>query len=244
MNATPKPWTHWLLKLQILLLAVMLTGMAGVKFGILPFRVAFSGFGFALLGTVGVAALGILVLVWSLFMHSPRLRSHAGWSAVIGLIPLITVVAVVGPANFGVPAIHDITTDTENPPQFQVAQKERSATENTLEYPGDRVARLQREAYPDLQPLLTPLPFTDAFKRSLTTVEALGWRVLVEDMQAGNIEATEQTQWFGFKDDVVIRITSEGDYSRIDIRSVSRVGKSDLGANAARIRRFQTAFKN
>jgi uncharacterized protein (DUF1499 family) len=137
-----------------------------------------------------------------------------------------------------VPPIHDITTDTQNPPEFQAMLPLRADAPNPPEYPGEEVAAQQRAAYPDIQPLrLTDSPSL-AYARALAAVNSLGWEVVAAEPQEGRIEATDRTMWFGFADDVVIRITPVADGSRIDVRSKSRVGGSDVGANARRIRRF------
>ena len=76
----------------------------------------------------------------------------------------------------------------------------------------------------------------------MAAAEALGWEIIAQDEQAGTLEAVDTTTIMGFKDDIVIRISREGDSSIIDLRSVSRVGVSDLGANAKRIRAFKAQF--
>jgi uncharacterized protein (DUF1499 family) len=81
------------------------------------------------------------------------------------------------------------------------------------------------------------------FKRAEATARAMGWEIVAAEPGEGRIEATDTTMWFGFKDDIVIRIVPEGEGSRLDIRSMSRVGKSDLGKNADRIRKFLAALK-
>jgi len=86
--------------------------------------------------------------------------------------------------------------------------------------------------------LLLPMPAAQAFTAAVQTAEALGWEVVAADPVAGRLEATDTTFWFGFKDDIVVRIRSQPDGSRVDVRSVSRVGRSDVGTNARRIREF------
>ena len=243
MNPDNKPWTRRLLALQGLLLVLLVLGPLGHKFELLPFAVAFLGALLALVLAFAAALLGIVVVLWSWVGKRAHLRFHAAWAALVGVAPVLIVVAVVGPKNFAVPPIHDISTDTDNPPQYVAAVGERTAGENTLDYPGEEVARLQRQAYPEIGPLIVELPVEAAFARSLATVEALGWRLLDQDPAAGRIEAVEETAVFGFKDDIVIRVTAAVAGSRVDTRSVSRVGRSDLGANAARIQRFQQAFR-
>jgi uncharacterized protein (DUF1499 family) len=75
-------------------------------------------------------------------------------------------------------------------------------------------------------------------QRALDAARSLGWEVVASDAATGRIEATATSRWFGFKDDVVVRIRPEGAGSRVDVRSMSRVGVGDLGANAERVREF------
>jgi uncharacterized protein (DUF1499 family) len=137
-----------------------------------------------------------------------------------------------------VPMIHDITTDTENPPQFETLLKLRTGALNPAAYGGQKIAEEQHKAYPDIVPLILELPPSRAFERSLSTAKKLGWKIVSADPEQGRIEATDSTFWFGFTDDIVIRITAQDNGSHVDIRSLSRVGKSDIGTNARRIRKF------
>jgi uncharacterized protein (DUF1499 family) len=143
-----------------------------------------------------------------------------------------------------VPRIHDITTDTERPPQFVAAVPLRAGARNPVEYGGADVAAEQRRGYPDLQPLSLPLPPNQTFDKALATARAMGWDIVASDPSSGRIEATDTTFWFGFKDDVVIRVAAAPNGSRVDVRSLSRVGLSDVGTNAARIRKYLAALKN
>ena len=136
-----------------------------------------------------------------------------------------------------VPPIHDITTDLEDPPAFVDVLPLRAGAPNPAEYDPE-VAQQQREGYPDLRPIILDVPPDAAFERALSAVHALGWELVADDTGAGRIEATDTTFWYGFKDDVVVRIRPDGGGSRIDVRSKSRVGRSDVGANAARIRAY------
>lgn len=147
------------------------------------------------------------------------------------------------------PFIHDITTDTQNPPVFTSAilsQRAKTKGVNTVDYAGklDRpdgtlVSVLQVKGYPDIRPVILEDAPDVAFGRAKAAVSAMGWTVAAEDAGTGLIEATDTTFWYGFKDDVVVRVMpSEGGGSVVDIRSVSRIGKSDIGANAERIRKF------
>jgi uncharacterized protein (DUF1499 family) len=137
-----------------------------------------------------------------------------------------------------VPPIHDITTDTRNPPEFSAVLPLRADAPNPTEYAGAEIAALQAAAYPDIQPMRLDVSPDIAFARSLAAARSLGWEIVEADPDALRLEATDRTYWFGFADDVVVRITPVADGSRIDVRSLSRVGGSDVGTNARRIRRF------
>lgn len=137
-----------------------------------------------------------------------------------------------------VPRIHDITTDTENPPQFTAVIPLRKDAANPAEYGGPDIAAQQQKGYPDIAPLRLTVPPERAFERALVAAREMGWEIVDAKPKDGRIEATDTTFWFGFKDDVIIRITPEREGSRIDVRSLSRVGSSDVGTNAKRIRAY------
>jgi uncharacterized protein (DUF1499 family) len=138
--------------------------------------------------------------------------------------------------------IHDISTDTADPPTFTVALQERGAESNTLEINQD-VIRQQEEAYPDLNTLVSPLSTDEAYNRALQVATNLGWDIYHQDSNTGVIEAVDTTSIMRFKDDIVIRVRSSAQGTLLDLRSVSRVGEGDLGANAKRIRAFRDAFQ-
>ncbi|MFT3849626.1 MAG: DUF1499 domain-containing protein [Propionivibrio sp.] len=137
-----------------------------------------------------------------------------------------------------VPPIHDISTDTETPPTFTAILPLRKDAANPAEYGGADIARLQHQAYPDIRPAIVTLAVPQAYARALQVAQTMGWRIVATAPESGRIEATDTTLWFGFKDDIVIRVSAQGNASRVDIRSVSRIGRSDIGKNAQRIREF------
>jgi len=141
-----------------------------------------------------------------------------------------------------VPFIHDITTDTVDPPQFVALRQVREQSPNGAAYGGPEMAAQQKTGYPDLVPVLLPLPPDRAFPRAEAAARALGWEIAAAVPAEGRLEATDTTRWFGFKDDIVVRVAPALDGSRVDVRSVSRVGRSDLGTNAKRIRAFLAAL--
>ena len=138
-----------------------------------------------------------------------------------------------------VPPIHDITTDPDNPPAFASAVAVRAAEgANPVAYEGAKIAEQQRQAYPDIAPLTLGLSREVAFNRALDAARRMGWTIVAADEAAGRIEASDKSRWFGFTDDIIVRVTASGSGSRVDIRSSSRLGRSDFGVNAARVRAY------
>jgi uncharacterized protein (DUF1499 family) len=135
------------------------------------------------------------------------------------------------------PPIHDISTDTENPPRFAAVLPRRAGAPNGVEYSAE-VAAQQKAAYPDIGPALLPQSPARAFDLADRAARSMGWEIVAVSPPDLRIEATATTRLFGFQDDVVVRITPAPQGSRIDVRSVSRVGRSDIGANASRIRAY------
>lgn len=207
-------------------------------------------------GLVGLQS-AFLLLRWGAYL--------GGAAAVLSLLALVLMLArptgerqglalaglslLLGAALFGFPAsqlyrarrvppIHDITTDSNDPPAFVAVLPLRANAPNKVDYGGSEVAAEQRNAYPDIGPVTLNVPPTQAFERALAAVRAMGWDLVASDSSAGRIEATDTTFWFGFKDDVVVRVRPANGGSRIDVRSLSRVGRGDAGTNARRIRAY------
>ncbi len=141
-------------------------------------------------------------------------------------------------ARLASPRIHDISTDTDDPPAFVDVLPLRASAKNAATYGGSRVAAQQRKAYPDIVPVDLAIAPSLAFARSRAVASAMGWAPVSADSSAGRIEATATTRLLRFKDDVVIRIRPRDGGARVDVRSVSRVGRGDLGTNAERVRDF------
>lgn len=192
-----------------------------------------------------IACLGstLLILLSIVLMLLPRL---ALWRKKITLIALFalpgTALLLSLAGGGGSPRIHDITTDTEDPPTFTLAAQQRGTNANPLEI-NQEVIALQQQAYPDLQTLHSPLSLDEAFDRSLQVATELGWDIYRQDRNAGVIEAVDTTRIMAFKDDVVIRLRTNTQGTLLDLRSVSRVGEGDIGANANRIRAFAEVFR-
>ena len=216
--------------------AAVLAGF-GSRWGLWYFRTGFVILRWAAYGGI-VAA--VISFVGCISTRPGIGRRGLIWS-IIGLLIGVLVIGI--PWSYWrtaqrVPPIHDITTDTENPPHFVAMLAIRKNAPNPAEYGGPEIAAKQRAAYPDIIPLVLSIPRNQAFERTLRVAHSMGWQIVNANQPEERIEATETTFWFGFKDDIVVRITSSDHRSRIDVRSASRVGKSDLGINARRIRKF------
>ncbi|MBI4514176.1 MAG: DUF1499 domain-containing protein [Gemmatimonadetes bacterium] len=228
------------LALAALSLLVVMAGGPGYRWEWWDLRRAFSVLTWGAYGGLAAAILSLLGLA-ALALTRSAGHGRAFVSAGLGVI-LGTVVVVV-PWNWRqtarrVPPIHDITTDMESPPAFVAILPLRRDARNPVEYGGPEIAAQQKAAYPDIVPLVLDVPPSQAFERALAAAREMEWEIVDANAAEGTMEATATTFWFGFKDDLVIRITPADGGSRIDVRSVSRVGRSDLGTNARRIRGY------
>lgn len=236
----------------------------GVKFGLWPWRL---GLGVLIVQwgprlLIASAVIAIMALI-AVLIRRPR----RGWqTALIALlIPAIGFgyMGWVRSQSADIPPIHDVATDIVDPPvpsarllALRKTDEANPVVDMTAPltaqpaYQGPRFARfggqslgqVGHEAYPAVRTLLTAVPPAAAFAAARKAATDMGWTVVTEDEPGGVIEATAETFWFGFKDDVIIRVrpAAEGGGSRIDVRSISRVGLSDLGANAKRIETWFT----
>lgn len=220
--------------LAVMAAALVLLSGPGTRLGLWEF-----GTGFVLLrwgAYLGLAAagLGLISLLW-------RGREDRRWLPLLALV--LGLAAALVPWRWmqqarGVPPIHDITTDIERPPEFVAVLPLRADAPNPASYGGPAIAAAQRQGYPDLGPLMLDATPAAAFSRGLEAARDMDWELVAADSASGRIEATATTPWFGFKDDVVVRVSPTVSGSRVDVRSVSRVGGSDVGANAQRIRAY------
>ena len=226
-----------LVGLSLLAAALVLVAGPGTRFGAWDFRIGFDLMRWALYLGLGVAAVAFVMLL------IPRTRgpraSLLAAALLMGVAAAAPTLALRNQAS-GLPPIHDITTDTREPPAFVTLLAVRKASPNGAEYGGPEVAEAQRKAYPNVRPLYLQMAPPQAFARALDVARAMGWEIVAADAASGRIEATATTLWFGFKDDIVVRVVPQGGGSRIDVRSVSRVGKSDIGANARRVLDYLT----
>ena len=222
-------------------LAALLSG-PGTSFGLWNYRTGIAVFRWAAYGGIAGAALSLIGLIASLRIIIVRGVLLAFLGIVLGSF-LAGLLLHWKQVAESVPRIHDITTDTENPPRFVAILRLLKSDENSPVYGGAEEAALQRRAYPGISPLILTVSPDQAFERALAVGRRLGWQIIDADKKAGRIEAVATTFWFGFKDDIVIRIRQQKAGSRVDIRSESRVGVSDLGKNTERVRKFLQAMK-
>ena len=210
----------------------------------------FTMFRIATIAGLAAAVIGFLVTVVAMIRRLPG----ALWgilALVVGMAAAFVPLSMRSQAS-KVPAIHDITTDPDDPPQFVAIAPLRAEAPNPVDY--DRspcsdqdaadatygcVYQQQRDAYPDIGTIRVRENPAQVLDQAEQVARAMGWEVVAVDGAAGRLEATDTTRWFGFKDDVVVRVTTARGVTEIDVRSKSRVGRSDLGVNAERIRDFR-----
>ncbi len=238
----PRSRVAWLgLALALLAAAAALSSGLGHRWGWWDFGTGFTVLKWAFFAGLAACAVSALGAV----LARPAGPRRGFTAALSGLAIGAAVVWIPWQALQQIralPPIHDITTDPLDPPSFSAVLPLRGDQSNSTDYAGPAIAALQQQGYPDIQPIDVAIDAQHAFTLALEVVRDLGWEVVASEPETGRIEATDTTLWFGFKDDVVIRVASHGQMTRIDLRSVSRVGGSDAGANAKRIRNFILSF--
>jgi Protein of unknown function (DUF1499) len=227
----------WSSRLALFALAVAALSVIIVRSGLLEIVPALATFAAALIfaGAAVLLSFAAFIVIW-------RQGLSGLGSAVLGLILGLVLLAYPGYLGYRaskLPAISDITTDPNNPPRFDVLARLRPR--GSSDYPGAAAARVQRAAYPDIAPLQENAPAKLVYDITLALVAKRKWHVVdARPPAAGRreavIEAVARTPIMGFRDDVVIRVSATRDGTRVDVRSASRYGLYDFGANAARIR--------
>ena len=211
----------------------------GYRFGWWPLSTAFTLMRWGAWIAIAIAVVAIVHLIVRY-----RIPGLPGRGFAQGIAIVIALVAAAGPlwltwSGSRVPPIHDISTDTTNPPAFVAIVPLRAQARNPVIYEGEAVAKQQHAAYPDIQPIvLGTWPTEKAFDRALAAARKMGWTIIDTNAAEGRIEASDTTPFFGFTDDIVVRVKLVGSRTQIDVRSLSRIGHSDLGANAWRVRRY------
>jgi uncharacterized protein (DUF1499 family) len=254
-------WVRTALGLSLALIVYFLAAALGTKFGLMPWTLGFGQMTLVwgqwlMIGTAAFAAIAFLL---ALTAPPRRLWLQALVALLIPTLGLGYGVYVERRAK-DIPPIHDISTDVLDPPAFSQGVIDARASVPSVEgldllsahvpegpragpWAGMRVTEVQQAAYPEIESIPTGLSAGAAFDHALELARAQGWRFGVVDRDGGRIEATSSTFWFGFTDDIVIRIRPDGTGARIDMRSVSRVGSADHGANAGRMGPYLNALR-
>ena len=219
-------------------IALVVLALAGpaYRLGVLSLQNAFS----VLRWAAYIGATGLIVALAAGALARARRSRGRLVLAVLAFIGALTAFAIPFQLQRNaraLPPIHDLTTDLENPPAFDAVVPLRVDAPNKLDR-SPQLAEQQRAGYPDLAPMTLPTPMGQTFDRALAAAQKAGWEIVTADKGSGRIEATDTTRWFGFKDDVVVRLTPWGSGTRVDVRSVSRIGRGDIGTNARRIRKY------
>jgi uncharacterized protein (DUF1499 family) len=206
-------------------------GWWNFKIGLLLFAVAF---------VAGLLALLISGIAWLRTRPNPTAAAAAIAGALIVILPLTQVAGARGK-----PRIHDISTDLNDPPRFSAVLPLRAnAANGAPDRIDDKTASQQRAGYPDLTTLDLPLAPDAAFAKAVDAAKKMEWEIVSMRPADGVLEATATTAFFGFRDDIVVRIRPAGDHSRIDVRSTSRVGRGDAGKNADRIQKYFAVMRS
>jgi uncharacterized protein (DUF1499 family) len=231
---------------RIALFAVVLCALAagisgpGYRMGWFQLPTAFGTMLWAGWTAIGISIVALALALVAAFAKpggSRRGRTEAALAVLIGVATMSGPLLLMSRGK-EVPPKHDNTTDTDNPPQFVAVLPLRADAKNPVAYGGPEIAAQQKKAYPTVVPLELPVPPAQVHARAFAAARDMGWTIVSSDPASNRIEATATTPFFGFKDDVVIRVTPSASGSRIDMRSLSRIGGSDLGTNARRVEAY------
>lgn len=211
-------WWHYRVGLQTLMPYAGYVGVVGMAISALTL----------IFGTRTIARRGIILAVLGLLIGGTAAYLPWQWNNMRGAFP----------------RVNDVTTDLDNPPSLAFADGMRKAEGgNRVAYGGAEPAAVQKKSYPDIVPAMLDLPPAQAFDRALAVAKAGGWSIVRADPAAGIIEASDRSRWYGFTDDIAIRVTPTDTGSRVDIRSSARQGRGDFGVNATRVRGFLAALR-
>jgi uncharacterized protein (DUF1499 family) len=236
---------RWSRRIAVFAAQVVIISVLLHRFDLLGTKVATNLLGFGALGGLFAFALaGIaLVRIWSQGLLG---GGHAVAGAIIGLALLAGPMWYL-PELLTLPKINDITTDSQSPPQFEQIASIRDKDANPTAYSADRLAVLQIQSYPDIRPMVLERSAEETFDLAREAVTKLDWKIVNDRKpdgdQPGQIEAVARTLLMGYADDIVIRVSAGTNEAKIDVRSASRYGEHDFGANARRIRRLYTEVK-
>ena len=248
MSVLEKISNQKMMLIALLLLAIYPISILAARLEIWHFRNSFLLF-------IVAALLGFGVLVISILKMSKIGGNSAGIdekeparylviSVAATLLPLMLLGSNVYKAQ-QYPFIHDISTDLVTPPEFIAAQQDRNESDHSVAYDGEELALIQQKSYPDISALIVKADALQVFNTSKALLMDSGWGILAAQNQQMpfTLEAVSTSALFAFKDDVVIRIQPLKDSVQVDMRSMSRQGKSDLGVNAKRINKFLASLQ-
>ncbi len=235
-NTSGSKIVNWGGYLAITLLVLLLVSVFTIRAGM--WQQGLVLYALCSIGAAATLAVFLLCLVLPGFATQRRLLLKRSLLVIPGTLLFLGILS-----GGKYPQIHDITTDVEDPPVFAMAGEIRDKTANSLELDPQTITQ-QLAAYPGIQTVRSKLEFAQAYAQAEKVAADMGWKITRADPVAGEIEAVDSTKIMAFKDDIVIRVRITDNGSVIDLRSASRVGRSDMGANAKRIRRFITNFKS
>ena len=252
-NTSSKTYLDWIaiaiLAIGLIVGLIILAAPAGTWLGLWVFGTGFQ----ILIGLdpfthwiAALCALGLLAVIVLAVKSKAQNAARLCTFAAVGTLSafLAWYIPSTVQARLSYPVIHDISTDVINPPMYVANVQLRAQAVNPMEYGVvegltlEEHIQQQQAAFPDLVPKLIDASPEDVFERSVAALEKMGLEITAAVPEEGRIEAVASTFWFRFKDDVVIRIQAEGNQTRIDARSLSRVGRGDLGANGLRLQEF------
>jgi uncharacterized protein (DUF1499 family) len=236
------PLARWSSRFAVFSASLLVVGVVLHRLTSFPTHVAINLFAVGAAG-MGLALLAGLIALLQIWRRGLGGAGKAAFGVLLPLLMLAWPLTFV-PALVNLPRINDVTTDVAAPPSFVSLAKVRAADANPVAYPGERFAQEQQKAYPDLRTFVLDRGVDEAFELVEEVVRKFKWKVATSDppsakpAKSGVLEATDRTPVIGFTDDIIIRVDGTATRSRIDVRSASRYGRTDMGQNALRVRRF------
>lgn len=235
-------WAKFVLYIGLIGLLALPVGALGARFGAWPFTTGFQ----VLFGAVLLSAAALVLGIAGYIRAAVRRRQADKMPVVVGVVASAVALGWMGLQYMAATAhaetpIHNVSTDMDDPPVFHVVPLVRAPCTNPYDY-DEEDAEAQMKVYPHLAGVRSSRGVTTSVERAAALARDKGWKIVNENAALGIVEATATSFWFGFKDDIVIRVRADGRGSQVDMRSVSCVGQGDLGANAARIEAFLEEF--
>lgn len=238
----PSRLAPWSRRFALFGLTVALAGVALSRWSVFPplQSLAVLAGGLVVCAVALVLAIAAYVEIWR---SGATGMIAANWGLVLSLV-VLSAPAYVTARAYGLPRINDISTDLRDPPAFSRARTALDARAGYVPSESSPLTReAQRLAYREVAPVIIDAPPEEAYKLVVEAVEMMKWQIIDRSppsarVPVGRIDAIDRTMVMRFPDDITIRVRALASETRVDIRSISRVGRHDLGANAARIRQF------